>query len=143
MVWRDKYKIGIELVDRQHEELFARVSGFLEALKKDESWDAKLPEIKRTMKFMQNYVVVHFTAEEKYQAKIGYPQREQHHKIHEDFKTYVNNCAQDFENNGYTMESVQKFAGKLLAWLVNHVVSTDLKMAEYINPLEARQNEQH
>ncbi|HHX18374.1 MAG TPA: hemerythrin, partial [Clostridium sp.] len=26
MMWKDKYKIGVELIDKQHEELFRRVS---------------------------------------------------------------------------------------------------------------------
>jgi hemerythrin len=132
MMWKEKYRIGIPLVDRQHKELFDRVEQFVTALRKDGEWAEKLPEIKKTMAFMQNYVVDHFAAEEAYQKQIGYPEREQHHQIHQDFTNYVMQCAADFEKNGYPEQDVQKFAGKLLAWLINHVVATDLKMSRYV-----------
>ncbi|ARP49593.1 hemerythrin [Ruminococcaceae bacterium CPB6] len=132
MMWKDKYKIGIPLVDKQHKELFDRVEKFVEALRKDEEWDAKLPEIKKTLAFMKNYVVEHFDDEEVYQRKIGYPLQKEHHLIHKDFTEYVMQCAASFEKEGYPEKGVQQFAGKLLAWLINHVVATDLKMSEFV-----------
>lgn len=132
MLWKEKYRIGIPLVDQQHKELFDRVEKFVTALRKDGKWEEKLPEIKKTMAFMQNYVVVHFDAEEAYQKKIGYPDRQKHHQIHREFTDYVMQCAGDFERDGYPEPAVQKFAGKLLAWLVNHVVATDLKMSRFV-----------
>lgn len=132
MMWKEKYKIGIPLVDEQHRELFDRVEKFLTALRKDGSWEDKLSEIEKTLAFMQNYVVVHFDAEEVYQKRIGYPDLQTHRKIHKDFTDYVMRCARDFEENGYPEPEVQKFAGKLLAWLINHVVATDLKMSQFV-----------
>ena len=132
MMWKDKYKIGIPLVDKQHKELFDRVEKFVEALRKDEEWDAKLPEIKKTLAFMKNYVVEHFDDEEVYQKKIGYPLQKEHHLIHKDFTEYVMQCAVSFEKDSYPEKDVQQFAGKLLAWLINHVVATDLKMSEFV-----------
>ncbi|MCH4239774.1 MAG: bacteriohemerythrin [Oscillospiraceae bacterium] len=132
MMWKEKYKIGIPQIDKQHKELFDRVEQFLTALRKEGDWQEKLPEIKKTLLFMQNYVVVHFDAEEVYQKKIGYPDLQQHHLIHKEFTDYVMQCAHDFEKEGYPEQSVQKFAGKLLAWLINHVVATDLKMSDYV-----------
>ncbi len=132
MVWKEQYAIGIETVDRQHKELFARVGDFLAAVRSATPWEEKLSKVKETIGFMQNYVVEHFNDEEAYQREIGYPDSERHRKIHEDFTVYVTECAQRFESEGYTKQGVQQFAGKLLAWLVNHVVAEDLKMAKYI-----------
>lgn len=132
MMWKEKYKIGIPLIDEQHKELFDRVEKFVTALRKEGDWQEKLPEIKKTLSFMQNYVVVHFDAEEVYQKKIGYPDLQKHHQIHKEFTDYVMQCAHDFEKEGYPEQAVQQFAGKLLAWLINHVVATDLKMSQYV-----------
>jgi hemerythrin len=132
MMWKEKYKIGIQLIDEQHKELFDRVEKFVTALRKEGDWQKKLPEIKKTLSFMQNYVVVHFNAEEVYQKKIGYPDLQKHHLIHKEFTDYVMQCARDFEKESYPEQSVQQFAGKLLAWLINHVVATDLKMSKYV-----------
>lgn len=132
MMWKEKYIIGIPMIDEQHKELFDRVEKFLEALRKDGKWNEKLTEIKATLSFMQNYVVEHFAAEEAFQRKIGYTDLEKHHKIHKEFTDYVMDCAQNFEKDGYPQKEVQQFAGKLLAWLINHVVATDLKMSRFV-----------
>lgn len=137
MIWKEKYKIGIQTIDEQHEELFRRVSDFIEALREDRPWIHKLPKVQETMEFMQNYVVIHFDYEEKYQQSIQYPEQEAHHKIHEDFKNEVNHFVQKFTQEGYTEEGVQQLAGKLMAWLINHVAATDLKMAEYVRSQES------
>ncbi len=131
-MWKEKYKIGIPLVDQQHKELFDRVEEFIKALRKPGDWTEKLPEVKKTLAFMQKYVVDHFAAEEAYQKKIGYPDLPAHHEIHKNFTDYVMRCAHDFEQEGYPEPEVQKFAGTLLAWLINHVVATDLKMSKYV-----------
>jgi hemerythrin len=136
-MWKEKYKIGIQTIDEQHEELFHRVSNFIASLQGEGQWEEKLAKVKETMEFMQSYVVTHFDYEEAYQRKINYPEHEQHSKIHEDFKREVREYAMNFEKEGYSEEAVQKLAGKLMAWLINHVVATDLMMAAYISDKEA------
>lgn len=76
--------------------------------------------------------MTHFNYEESYQQKLGYPEREKHHQIHEEFKADIQSVATDFAEAGYHEEAVQKLAGRLLAWLINHVVATDQKMAQYV-----------
>ena len=132
MMWKEKYKIGIEEIDRQHQELFQRVSNFIQKVRSDGNWDEKKEQVKETLEFMNQYVITHFDAEEAYQEKIGFPEREQHKAIHESFKTEVQTYNQRFEQEGYNEELLQEFAGKLMAWLINHVAATDQKMGEYV-----------
>ncbi|MFT8888524.1 MAG: hemerythrin family protein [Ethanoligenens sp.] len=132
MIWKDSYRIGIELVDTQHIELFERVTDFIETLQTPGNWEEKLPKIKSTMVFMEEYVVTHFDSEEAYQKKINYPDFENHHHIHEAFKAEVGRFAAELEQNGYQRQTVQQLAGKLLAWLINHVVVTDHKIADFV-----------
>ena len=77
-MWKDKYKIGVELIDHQHQELFGRVSNFLQAVQSEGQWEEKLEHVKSTMEFMQNYVVEHFEAEEQFQREINFPEYENH-----------------------------------------------------------------
>jgi len=35
MMWKDKYKIGVEAIDQQHEELFRRVSNFNQTIRNE------------------------------------------------------------------------------------------------------------
>ncbi|NLC77770.1 MAG: hemerythrin family protein [Clostridia bacterium] len=132
MMWKEKYRLGVDKIDEQHEELFRRVSEFVLALRKEGQWEAKLPKVKETMEFMQSYVVTHFNDEEAYQQSIDYTGFEQHREIHEQFKAEVGQFAERFEQEGFAEDLVQQFAGKLMAWLINHVAASDQKIAEYV-----------
>lgn len=131
-MWKDKYKVGVSLIDTQHEELFKRVSDFIETVQSNENWDAKLEKVKETMVFMQEYVVIHFNAEEAYQEKINYPDMENHKKIHSDFKKMITDYVTVLEENGYPEKIVQELGGKLMAWLIMHVAKTDQQIGEYV-----------
>lgn len=132
MMWKEKYRIGVDLIDEQHKELFARVADFVSALREAAPWEDKLPKVKETLTFMQDYVVTHFNDEEEYQSSIGYPGFAQHHMIHEAFTDEVAEFGEKFANDPNNEELVQQFAGKLLAWLINHVASSDQRIAEYV-----------
>ncbi len=132
MLWKEKYKLGIENIDHQHKELFDRVGEFLKVIKSDGEWETKLEKVKETLEFMKEYVITHFDSEEAYLKEIGFPEYEEHKAIHEDFKAKVTEYAQKFEEENYDEELVQEFGGMLMAWLINHVASTDQKIAEYV-----------
>ena len=84
MIWKEKYRVGVPLIDEQHEELFRRVTDFVETLRSAGEWEQKIPKVNETLAFMKDYVVTHFHDEEAYQQKIGYPGFEAHRKIHND-----------------------------------------------------------
>ncbi len=128
MIWKEKYKIGVPLIDEQHEELFRRVGSFLETLRSSDEWSKKVPKVNDTLAFMKEYVVVHFQDEEAYQQSIGYPEAASHSAVHQDMVNYVIAFADKYESEGYQESLVQQFGGKLLAWLINHVVASDQKI---------------
>lgn len=132
MMWKEKYKVGVNLIDTQHEELFNRVWEFIQAVQSKNSWESKLDKVKETMAFMEEYVVIHFNAEEAYQAKINYPDMENHKKIHRDFKQMINDYVTILERDGYPEKIVQELGGKLMAWLIMHVAQTDQKIGDYV-----------
>ncbi|HZJ85038.1 MAG TPA: hemerythrin family protein [Syntrophomonadaceae bacterium] len=137
MMWKEKYKIGVELVDGQHKELFNRISDFVKIVQdKKSSWDEKVNQVKETMYFMQDYVVTHFADEEKYMAEIDYPELEEHKKIHADFKAGVFNYVNRLETEGYSEELAQEFGAKIMAWLIMHVAATDQKIGAYVRSKE-------
>jgi hemerythrin len=80
---------------------------------------------------MNGYVVEHFRDEEEYQLRIGYPGYEAHKQIHADMVNYVVQFTKDYEESGYNEQLMQQFAGKLLAWLINHVAAEDQRIATY------------
>ncbi|NLM97463.1 MAG: hemerythrin family protein [Halanaerobiaceae bacterium] len=132
MIWKEKYRIGVELIDRQHRELFERVNGFIKVVRSGQSMEEKLEEIEKTFSFMGEYVVVHFESEEAVQRKYEFPEYERHKKIHDDFRNDVKKFKSKFENDKYNEELVQEFSGRLLTWLINHVTGEDQKISEYV-----------
>lgn len=132
MMWKDKYKVGVELIDQQHEELFRRVSDFTEIIRNKDDWNTKLDKVKETMAFMKDYVVVHFNEEEVYQAEIEYPDIEIHKDAHAKFKEGINDYVKIFEAEGFNEDKMQEFGGRLMTWLIMHVGHMDQKIGEYV-----------
>lgn len=141
MIWRDRYSVGVDLIDRQHRELFRRVTEFVETLRSDAPWEKREQKVTETLDFMQEYVVSHFAAEEAYQREIGYPGYEAHRQIHEDMVRYVTEVAEEYRRDGYDERLIQQFAGKLLAWLIHHVAAEDRKIADFAHGKEAGAHE--
>lgn len=136
MLWKEKYRVGVGLIDDQHEELFCRVEEFMKTLRSQEDWDQKITKVNETLEFMKEYVITHFHDEEVYQEIIGYPEIDEHRKIHSDMVAYVGGVAKQYEEEGFKEELMQQFGGKLLAWLINHVASSDQSIAEFAKSLE-------
>ena len=141
MLWKDKYELGVSLVDEQHKELFRRVDTFMQTLRSSSSWEDKVQGVNETLEFMKNYVVEHFRDEEAYQKKIGYPDYENHKKIHADMVNYVVQVSREYEQSGFDEKLMQQFGGKLLAWLINHVAAEDQRIADYAREKEGTHHE--
>lgn len=131
MLWKEKYELGVPLIDEQHKELFKRVESFMQVLRMASSWEDKVEKVNETLNFMNTYVVEHFRDEEAFQQEIGYPGEEEHKKVHADMVNYVIAVTEEYKNSGYDEQLIQKFAGKLMAWLINHVASEDQRIAAY------------
>lgn len=131
MIWKEKYRIGVPAVDEQHEELFRRVNDFVVVLRSPLTWEEKQGKVNETLEFMKEYVIDHFRDEEEYQLSIGYPEYETHKKIHTEMVAYVAATAEEYEREGFSEQVMQRFAGKLLAWLIHHVADSDQKIANY------------
>lgn len=131
MLWRDKYALGVPVVDAQHQELFRRVEAFVQTLRSPAAWEERVMLVNQTLEFMKAYVVEHFGDEEAYQLRIGYPNYQAHKKIHDDMVIFVQEVSTEYERSGYNEQLMQQFAGKLLAWLINHVAAEDQRIADY------------
>ncbi|MFA5523229.1 MAG: hemerythrin family protein [Tissierellales bacterium] len=137
-MWKDSYRVGVELIDEQHFELFKRVSDFTRVIRSNENWEDRLEKVKETMSFMQEYVIVHFDDEEVYQEQINYPDIEKHKAAHAKFREGINEYVELFEKEGLSEEKIQEFGGKLMAWLIMHVGKMDQKIGEYAKSKEGQ-----
>lgn len=131
MLWKDKYELGVPLIDTQHKELFRRVESFMQVLRAEDNWDEKIPQLNETLEFMKRYVVEHFRDEEEYQRSINYPGYAAHKQIHDGMVDYVQEVSRQYEQSKQNEQLMQQFGGRLLAWLINHVAAEDQRIADY------------
>ena len=127
MQWRDELATGVEQIDRQHQELIARVNGLLAAC-----WQGKgKAEVAETLAFLGDYVVTHFADEEKLQQEAGYPDLAAHKALHEQFIADYGQLVQEFERTGATVGLVVKVNRVVVDWLVQHISRVDKAFAEF------------
>jgi len=72
--WQTKLETGVEQIDNQHRELYRLVNLVL-----DPGEETKVED---TLKFLENYVVRHFTDEEALQVASQFPDLPEHKEIH-------------------------------------------------------------
>ncbi len=141
MIWKENYRLGVQMIDEQHRELFRRVSAFLGTVRSPLACDQKARMVTDTLDFMKQYIVEHFREEEEYQRLIDYPERAEHARIHADMVNFVIEVEAQYRQQGYNEQLIQRFSGKLLAWLINHVAAEDQKIADYANMRGAELND--
>src|SRR5690554_5584983 len=77
-VWDEIYRVGIPMVDEQHQRLFAIANRFHGAVERGETRNALLAIFDELL----DYTAYHFAEEEQKMAEIGYPDLEKHRGYH-------------------------------------------------------------
>ena len=128
IVWDESLSIGINLIDEQHKMLIERTNAISDAVEMKRG----LEKIMQTLNFMIEYTEFHFSAEEKVMSENGYPKLNEHHLLHEDFKTRLNQMVQDFEEEGATSDLSEEITSYLTSWLVNHIKGIDTELGKIL-----------
>ncbi|HZV53670.1 MAG TPA: bacteriohemerythrin [Rhodocyclaceae bacterium] len=115
--WRDGFKINISQVDREHKHLFELVKRL------------DLATVQTTVDELLDYVVTHFTNEQKLMEDSNYPAFSAHLKLHEEFGAAV----ADFlgGGDGWTEDRVQELRRFLNKWLIGHIMTHDLRFGNW------------
>jgi hemerythrin-like metal-binding protein len=133
-LWDDSMLTGVTKIDKQHQDLFNAVNGFIDAVEQGTA----VSELKKTLDFMVNYTATHFADEEAIQKECGYPDFENHKAIHEKFKQTAIDLVSELNGIGTSEALVKEFKRKIGDWLVTHVKGQDTKIGDHIR----RQNMQ-
>ena len=138
IAWDEDLMTGNVLVDMQHHRIFERVSDLV-ALCED---GTDVDKLRDTLEFLINYTVRHFTDEEALQMDYGYPDYENHKKMHEDFKEIVvGNLLKRFRESGSSAELSSDVNKIVIRWLANHIKNEDMKISAYIRDVNASRTE--
>ena len=102
LVWRERYNIGVDFIDREHKKLFSILNKLLAAGKEGEKsrWACQ-----EGIKYFKDHAIKHFSEEEAYMESIGYQGLEMHKRLHEDFRMRtLPSLEKELEKTGYCEE---------------------------------------
>lgn len=120
--------MGVELIDEQHKMLIQKLNDLSKAIEKGKG---ELETVK-ALDFMVNYTDFHFSAEEELLVEHNYPGLDNQKKQHAEFKGYLKQLVEDFQEEGPTKVLVTSINVFLINWLIKHIKGDDLKLGEFL-----------
>ncbi|MBF0193390.1 MAG: hemerythrin family protein [Magnetococcales bacterium] len=128
-------RIGLNAIDRQHETLVRHLCNLYKVMVGIRLNGPTLKEdalLKITLDGLTEYTVKHFQEEENYMVYIGYPESDNHAKIHKEFLAKfleIRNKIQ--ESNSHLVNDLFFLVYK---WLFDHINREDAKIATFYKP---------
>jgi hemerythrin len=126
--WTPDLSVGVDEIDKQHKELFKRINGLIVASSEGKGKQ----EIGSVVKFLESYVVFHFSAEEKYMAQQGYPGLAAHKQIHVRFLKDFSALKEEFQAKGASTPVLLRMHSWLGEWLRDHIGKMDKAVGMFV-----------
>ena len=135
--WTTALSVDNENIDTQHKGLLAQLNKLVEVLSAKE---VDMGHLRDANHFLYKYFKEHFSTEENYMAKYGYPELERHKEIHKGFIKFYDKLQREMRDalkspdfSSLTVEDLLKKVEKYLGdWYVNHIKKVDQKYAKWI-----------
>ena len=126
--WKDEYLIGVEQIDKQHQELF-NITNRAYDLLEDELITDKYDKIITIIEKLKEYTIFHFKEEEEYMLSIKYKRYFSQKVEHDEFVKKIN----DVKLNDIDVNQ-RKYLTDLLEfvidWISNHILGSDKKITQ-------------
>ncbi|MCL2271698.1 MAG: bacteriohemerythrin [Treponema sp.] len=128
-LWNSVLETGHEKIDKQHKQLFIALNDIAKAFKEGTGSQ----ELFKTLGFLTDYTVMHFTTEEDLMEKYDYPGYKAHKQCHEDFKVTVAELTEQLYEKGPCEDLIVNVTAVIGDWLISHIRVDDIKMASFVN----------
>ena len=125
--WTAELETGIEEMDNQHKKLIALMNSVYELLKEGKREDACTLFHEELLA----YVEKHLSEEEEFMREIGYPDYEEHLRLHEVFRKEVKKLHPSVQEG-----DPQAFARELSfvwGWIYTHIAKADKKYGKFFS----------
>lgn len=130
--WSASLATGLEWQDSHHRELFKRINRLLDAMATGYGKE----EVRTLFKFLDEYFVIHFEAEERAMERHGYPDTALHKAEHARFIKKISSLRDEFEK-GPSSRHVIWVQREVVDWLINHIGDMDKKLGSFLKSAEA------
>lgn len=131
--WTPDLSVGVDLIDNQHQELFKRINALRAAMSQGKG---KL-EIGKTLTFLEDYVVEHFTTEERHMRVHDYAAYPAHKAEHAAFVKEFLEFKKRFEalesQGAITSFATIEIQRRLVDWLLNHIGKVDKALGTFLS----------
>ncbi|HET7827046.1 MAG TPA: hemerythrin family protein [Anaeromyxobacter sp.] len=131
--WSPALAVGVPEIDAQHQELFRRAERLVSALRAGDR-----AEVAPLIRYLGDYVVEHFAAEERFMHEIGYPGLEEHRVLHRAFREDFAVMLVDYERKGPTPLVALTLHNWLSDWLRKHLGGVDVDIGRFAAAKHAR-----
>lgn len=124
VIWNDMYSIDMPEIDEQHKVLFDLINQLWGAIVNRSTIEDQVKLIEK----LEHYTISHFTAEETFMRAFGYPDFDNHKKIH---GLFIKKIAQEKTNLQATQHLSLDILNFLKDWLIDHIMVSDKAYAKY------------
>lgn len=133
--WQNAMKVGIEVVDEDHRQLFALIQEFT-TVADTQGGVVDAARMAAILARLDAYVKEHFAREELLQLEAGYDGYEENKRQHDELTNTLAVFVDKFRSGGageakLATEKMKAFLG---VWLSQHILKTDIKMRGRILP---------
>lgn len=133
--WTEEYRLGVEMLDYEHQDLFARLNELNAELSRHderETIEACLGEIYARMQ-------AHFALEERFMLEQKFPDYAAHKKEHDELLDEFMEFMMRFELDA-TLTYDEAEQATLKHWVVDHVRTSDLALGRFAaeNPISRK-----
>jgi hemerythrin len=120
-----EFRLGIEAVDGEHVRLVNMLNEVHELLGAGKKAEAQA----FFSETLSAYVGEHFANEEKFMQSFGFPQLEDHRRVHENFKKSFQVLLPQIQQADEA--AFRKALSDAFSWIITHIGKTDRKYAAY------------
>ena len=124
--WDDSLRVGIDVIDEHHRYLFDLSNDLFEVI----SSKRGARDVARVLKSLDQYVQVHFRAEERMMEHYGFGALERQQHQHGQFEERLREFFDELHNNPLTARF--DMLVYLRNWLVRHIVHEDSQLRELV-----------
>ncbi len=125
--WSRSLVVGVPEIDEQHQELFRRCERLILALRAGDR-----SEVEPLIRYLTDYAVSHFAAEEQCMVREGYPGLQAHQAAHQRFRDDFQEHVADYRRKGPTPLVALSIHNWLADWLRRHIGGADVDLGAWL-----------
>jgi hemerythrin len=127
--WDESLSIGNNEVDSQHKQIFEKINALLEEMHQGKGKNT----IEEVLKFLTDYIKIHFESEEKLMTSNNYPEFASHRQEHNNFALKIAYLKKKLDSEGPNSSLVLEAQSFLVNWFLNHIQKVDMELGKFLS----------